>query len=526
MISAPRGNITIDGQVISLRSLPDPGFAGGVQTGILTSTTAVNANGSIFVNGRRTAYSRDLSRRGLPILETLSDPGAIDLEAGSVVAMLPDILPPAEQQRSGDAMLAVQPTLPSDPVSAAQFRRPVARLQFRDPAVIELGAFPAGPDPYGKITLGEQALIVAPSASVSLSNSRLATDPETGLLSGTDQPPNILMRAGAEIDVSGIMDVVLPMSSNAVRIARVGNADLADTPLQRNGFLFGREIIVDRRLSGTRADGSRWVGSPLLNAQGYVDSFGRTVSELLTPGGSIAFKGVSRVESGAALNIAGGYVRYLGGSVPTSWLRSADGKSVVDISRADPNTTYASFADEFIVRNKRFGTITVYPTFYASRRAAFESSYIDGSDAGALSFEGAAVINGTLSAGVVSGSLQRAGSGRTASRPARGGVLDLGGLTGRSQFTLYTPAGGRGLSPSSYAAQFWSTRTIEDAGFADVVLGAAGSRIRVEDDAVLTLPDGGAITLRGDRIDIGGRIIAHAGSITLALSAFDPSDTN
>lgn len=526
LISAPRGNITVNGQAVSLSSAPASGLPGGLATGVLSATTAVNANGSVYIDGRFLAHSRVESDGVLLSTESFFDPAAVELSANSVIALLPDITatPPGQAAAAGDAMLARQPTLPSDPVSAAQFRRPIARLDIRNRSLTSQNVTDIDSS-IGSIELAEGSLIAAPSALVRLATSTLDPDPVTGRLPPSDPPANILLRQGAEIDVAGIMDVVLPMSSNAVRVPRIGNADLADTPLQRNGFLFGREVFVDRRRSGIRADGTRWFGSPLLNGQGYVESFGRTVGELLTPGGEISFAGVTRVEPGSALNAAGGFVRYLDGSVATTWLRSADGKAVVDIGSADPDVAYGSFADEFTVRNQRFGNTDAYPTIYASRRATFERGYIQGADGGAITFVGAAVINGSMSAGAVSGSLQRAGSGRVASPPARGGRLDLGGLNGRTELILASDP--QAMPPSTYAAQVWSTKLIEDAGFADVIFGSVGGRTIVEQDATLTLPNGGTLTLRGDDIDIGGRIIAHAGNITVALSAFNnPLDTS
>ena len=112
--------------------------------------------------------------------------------------------------------------------------------------------------------------------------------------------------SGAVIDASGLTDVVLPVESNLIVVARVGQNELADSPLQRNGFIYRqRDILVDRRLTGVRDDGFAWVGTPLFDASGYVNARGQLVTERMLTGGNISFAGAVVTGRNSLLNVAG-----------------------------------------------------------------------------------------------------------------------------------------------------------------------------------------------------------------------------
>ena len=131
---------------------------------------------------------------------------------------------------------------------------------------------------------------------------------------------------GATIDVSGLANVELPVSDTLVTIGPINANDLADSPLQRNSFLLGRTIVVDSTISGVSADGEAWVGTPLVDAEGYVEDIPRSIDQLLTNGGTITLSGNQvMTASGSSLNLDGGYVHYLGGIVATTRLIDASG---------------------------------------------------------------------------------------------------------------------------------------------------------------------------------------------------------
>ncbi|WP_163540250.1 hypothetical protein, partial [Klebsiella pneumoniae] len=83
---------------------------------------------------------------------------------------------------------------------------------------------------------------------------------------------------GATIDVAGLQNVELPASYNVIAVKL--QSEFADSPLQRppyaavnadgTGVVYGQTLWIDIRNTGTRSDGTTWVGTPLADASGYV----------------------------------------------------------------------------------------------------------------------------------------------------------------------------------------------------------------------------------------------------------------
>src|SRR5262249_11406383 len=153
------------------------------------------------------------------------------------------------------------------------------------------------------------------------------------------------------------------MSINQVNIL-VTQAEVADTPLA--AALIGHMVSIDARLSGTRADGLQWVGSPLLDAAGFVGNIPQSIDQILTRGGSFAVNGGTDPNSGkpqgvlnfvqqpgAIINVSGGYVAYAGGMINTTRLLGSDGR-IYNIGNANPNLSYAVF-DGFTVDHAHWG---------------------------------------------------------------------------------------------------------------------------------------------------------------------------
>jgi hypothetical protein len=209
----------------------------------------------------------------------------------------------------------------------------------------------------GSITFQSGSLMVAPGAAVSLlaqfggvdNGSRSSLDPTVGGRVYIDQ--------GAMIDLSGLPNVEVPVADTLVTIGPLTANDLADSPLQRAGFLLGKTVVIDSTVSGVRADGEAWVGSPLLDAQGYVDQMPRTIDQMLTNGGLGGSELITA--PGSILNLSGGYVHYLGGSIRTTRLMDVSGH-IVDISKADPNDVFTGFAGQFTVTHPRWGVTEAY----------------------------------------------------------------------------------------------------------------------------------------------------------------------
>ncbi|WP_374680492.1 filamentous hemagglutinin N-terminal domain-containing protein, partial [Hydrocarboniphaga effusa] len=293
LIESPRGNITLLGNRIE-------------QNGVLAATSSVTRPGSINI---------------VAIDEEGQRTGTVRMSGRSMTALLPD---------------ANDETTISTDTATQTFQRGGISLRG------------------GAVTIENGALIEAPGQNVTIS----AVAQTTGAIRfGGGQgwvAGRIYIDDGAIVDVAGLADVQMSMADNLVTIARLGLNEFADMPLQRDGVLFGSGVTVDSRQSGTRADGSTWVGTPLANVGGYVDQVPRGIKELLLDGGNIALAGGEVItRGGSTLNLDGGYLHYLGGVITTTRLIAANG-AIIDIADADPNLAYIGLAGVHVSQQSRW----------------------------------------------------------------------------------------------------------------------------------------------------------------------------
>ncbi|WP_396332881.1 filamentous haemagglutinin family protein [Burkholderia anthina] len=292
----------------------------------------------------------------------------------------------------------------------------------------------------GSVWFQGGSLVEAPGSTVSvaaLSPATYAPSPDIQAVGG-----RIYVDDGATIDVSGLANVELPISDTLVTVGRVGLNELADSPLLRDGFLFGlKNVVVDSTLSGTRSDGVQWVGSPILNLSGYVNLIPRTVDQLLTNGGTITLAGNDVMTApGSSLNLNGGYVHYDGGMVNTTRLIDANG-AIVPIGQASPYDTYVGVAGQFTESHPRWG---VTKTWYNPLQNAgvYVGDYIVGGNAGTLNLFAtqALVLDGDISAQAFAGSKQVQGN----SEPS-GGTFSLGNNAQLTQGNTTSTSGDKSL---------------------------------------------------------------------------------
>ena len=223
--------------------------------------------------------------------------------------------------------------------------------------------------------------------------------------------------------MSGLANVEIPIAQTLVTVDRIGQNELADSPLLRDSFLAGlKNVVVDSTLTGTRSDGVSWVGSPILNLSGYVNLIPRSVDQLLTNGGTITLSGNEVMTArGSSLNLNGGYVHVDGGIVNTTRLVDANG-AIVPIGQASQYETYVGIAGQFIENHPRWGvTKTWYNPLLTG--GSYQGDYIVGGNAGTLDLfaTSALVLDGNISAQSFGGAKQMQGN----SLPA-GGTFNLG----------------------------------------------------------------------------------------------------
>ncbi|MDR6674371.1 filamentous haemagglutinin family protein [Xanthomonas sp. 1678] len=488
VVAASRGDATLVGYDVR-------------QRGVVSATTSISRPGNVSLlaidqNGNYTGNDGATPYLG----------GRLELAAGALTAVLPE--------RDGETT--------TSGASADQ--------AFVAPSLTLAGA---------QVRIGTDTQVLAPGATMNVTGLSRNDAPDRGRTLLNDR---ILVENGAQLSVSGLADVQRDMSSNLVKIPRVGQNELADSPLQRDGALARQALQFDRRASGTRADGVAWVGSPLLNAQGYVDQVPRTIDDMLLDGGTINLSGSDVVlNPGARLDLDGGYLHVRGGMVETPRLLGSNGR-LYDLASADPSLTYVGIAGDQTHHHARWGVTERYSNPLLGSRRYYESDYLEGGDAGSLNITldrhydnvqgretlGALVLGGALSAQAVSGRYQL-----LSATPARGGALHLDGGDGRSwQIVTDTPVtagpdldtsveelADAGLAPQDprhpgYWSQL-SARWVQEAGLASVGVKTANGVIEVAADARLQVADGGSITLDGGRVDVQGTLIARAGDIAL-----------
>lgn len=499
LIEARRGNITLGG------------FSAALNQGVLSATTSVSRNGSLVVSA-----------------------ADIKLAPGSVLAIAPD---------DGTEVI------PQDAESIAAFKPSSIVLGNRN----NLGSI--GFDQSARIAIARDTLIRAPGATV-----EIGTRP--GAAAASDQQAQgrsrVFIDQGATIDVAGLTDVAIPASRNVLQIGPLKGNELANSPLFRNSFLNGATVYVDPRLSGVRADGVAWIGSPLLDAASYYAQVGVGVAELMIRGGTVtlgaqSFAGIGQarlapdvtVKAGATIDVSGGWVRYGAGTVRTTQLLTGDGQ-VVDIGKADPNIAYAGFAGGIALGAGRV-----------------VSDYTEGADAGALTIKASAVaFDGTLHADAHSGRLQllNGAIGSAASgvfgdsrrlqaardqRPA-GGFLFIQAMTpgfggadvaivhgtvaaqpdtlGRAASVTVgadgallrdAPGAGTRLPANRRETLVLADSLLSDGGLAQVSVHSSG-RLTVAADAAVTLQPGGVFdAVAGRSLTVAGRITVPSGKIAL-----------
>jgi filamentous hemagglutinin family protein len=388
------------------------------------------------------------------------------------------------------------------------------------------------------VTIGTNGLISAPSAQVSLNakefpktlpNGALslfyqgtastgAGGNSQGVASNSNDPQTVLLAPGATIDVAGLQNVELPASYNVIGVKLL--AEFADMPLQRppyatvsadgSGVVYGQTLWIDIRNSGTRSDGTTWVGSPIADASGYVAKVPRSIYQLMTVGGSISLDTDLKVENGAAsgvtttgsvMNVAGGSVKFTPGMVNTTRLIGSDGR-IYNIANADPNMTYLGIAGQFSVKHARWG-VTEY---WSTQSQIYSPGYAEGHAAGGVSVvtvQIAPLDKGIIYFGSTAGERQISGG----QLPAQGSLT----LTTPSSVQIGAAASANYATQSAYTTNL-SAEILSSYGLSalsvtanDFVL-SAGSTLNLAAGGSLSVTAGGAIDIAGTASAAGGDV--------------------
>lgn len=527
IVEAARGNVNLLGSRVA-------------QNGVVGVTTSVNSPGTITISTVDEYQSNNPTGAGYlgqgivttspqSTGSTTNRAGLLSFGPDSVTAVMPD----------GNGQTT--PSTPGATFTPGSIGMTAGSVWFQGGSLIEA--------PGSKVSVGA----LTPSASASGAQAPAGQTAVQG---------RIYVDSGATIDVSGLANVEVPIAQTLVTVDRIGQNELADSPLLRNGFLFGyKNLVFDSTLTGTRSDGVPWVGSPILNLSGYVNLIPRTVDQLLTNGGSITLSGNEvMTATGSSMNLNGGYVHVDGGIVNTTRLVDANG-AIVPIDKASPYDTYVGVAGQFTETHPRWG---VTKSWYNPLQTAgtYQGDYIVGGNAGTLDIYGlqSTVLDGDISAQAFGGAKQMQGN----SLPS-GGTFNLGAdpkldgaalvyLTSNNKevasgtaglvvlqdkapqladiapgFSIDTPLDQTALQalPATDPRNVLTTTvvpvaTLNNGGFANLNVTedkAGGKGVVVPQGTQLNLQPGGSITINspvtGTDVNVAGRLSVPSGVISI-----------
>lgn len=485
-IIAQRGNVTLVGLAVN-------------QEGVISASTSVRANGSIYLKARDTA--------------TKAGTAEMSAKRGGVVTL------------GKDSTTTI--------VVETNDKEEVLDKQALNSSRVEISG--------GVIDI--EGSIVAHGGEVTATAAFNPSDPDKSKENGHTyavDATRIYLGQGALIDVSGI-DASAPMSRNQLEI-QLFSEQLKDAPLQRGGPLFGNVIYVDARKDTGLKDsaGNDIKGTALTDIQPYLELKGKTIAERMASGGTVnlaASSGDVVLHAGSEVNVSGGSVTYEAGYMKESTL-SYQGKTVA-ISQADPNTPYEKIADTYSVTDSKWGVTRTWALNFGTRatlgaQGAYNAAYSEGRNAGKTNITAAnAVLQGKLKAVTHPGVTQR-------NRLPEGGAFNFTlNAVAPPTFRLVTDnpdSLGAFSAAGSYDAdtgKFAQGSALPDSdillsnelfanGFSKLDLKAGGAAI-VVDAAIHTAPKGsvsittdGQATVNADIVSPGGTIAISGGDTALA----------
>lgn len=506
IISVDRGNASLSGKSIR-------------QLGTVDSSTTVSLNGRIDLNANYGAisnpvYEAAVPANGNPFLFKFS--GQIELGIGSVTQILPE-------------------------------------LDNLDTAVgLELAL-------RSKINLQGSTIHLAKNAAVFAPNAQVSLRAGAWHVAGTDQRPvatfissagQVYLDAGAFINVAGSTGASALLTDNILSLELRG-AELAPSPLQRDGLLRGPTLTVDLRNHGVFGE-REWIGTPLGDINAFANLVMRDVGQLTAAGGTVEISAGKSVvlQPGSSIDVSGGWVRYKGGMVNTTRLLS--GGQLLDIADATPDRIYDGiFTGTSTFSHAKYGITETFALPLAPTGTHFEDSYIHGMDAGRIAITAPAMaLDGQLLGATTSGPRQLRASSVSSMMP-KGASLEL---SFRAQeavapnyvttfpsppqivfsdgafqplakpFALTSSGEAIDLDERRKSKMFLSPDLLTEGGFASLTINNEDGNVFVPANVTLATGPHGAISISAANIDVQGRILSPGGKLTFKTFNISPYD--
>lgn len=481
-ISAPRANVTIAGKTVN-------------QFGVIESSTSVNLNGRVDLLANYNAITSVVLNK--PRFSSTAT-GTISLGTDSLISILPEY-------ESTD-------TIPGTklPISS--------QINFQG----------------RNIHLENNALLFAPSATISLSSGEWL--PLNGDYAFTYSKGGIHLEAGAQINAAGSVDVSVPVSQNILSLELRG-AELADSPVQRDGILRGPTLNVDIR-NGGYWNGAEWVGTPLGDVSGYVGLIKRNVGELTTAGGTVKINAGNSVvlEAGSEINVSGGWINFEGGLVETTRVIS-DGE-IFTLADATPDRIYTGIYDgTFTKVHPKYGIFTTYQHALALSGSYYEQGYTQGASGGSIAITAPSmVLDGKLTGETFAGERQReklphhsalalSFIGQDASDPVYPFVAPKPPniVFQNAASTQQAVSFAQNATANRRPELVLSPELLTTDGFGSLKIFNPGGNITVPAGVALHAPEEGEITLDAANIEIEGDVIAPGGSLNFTAYNIPPA---
>lgn len=492
LLETGKGEVTNVGEIIAERGNITMAAYTVRQLGRVSATTSVRLNGSIILkarDGATTAAGTTKERIGTQVLNGADRFGELTLGEGSRTEVTPD----AGSETSTDTQ-----TFNSSYVELSGKQVDIQR----DARVIATG--------------GE--IVIATGGKLFLDGEKRYRYNLNDLVpqGAPADDSRIYLDDGAVLDVSGTQHVAVPMERNFIPIRLLGD-ELKDSPNNRDGYLYRREVWVDLRRR-----------PPLIsNIDGYLAQVERTAGERMATGGSVKFlsRGEVILREGSNIDVSGGSLRYLNGVGRTTQLM-AQGR-VYDISEAPADIAYTGVAGVYTVKTRWGEREWIVPGLGSSSRNL--QGYVEGKDAGKIEIVASrAVLDGSLGGTVTVGEYQR----DAATRPKSGQLVIGNAETTAQDYRMQAmrivreraplPSSGFNFKTVLQQQEFsLSNDMLREGGFGDVALYSNG-KITLDPGVVMNLGPGGAFTANARQIAIEGAIVAPGGKVSLKTADIDP----
>jgi len=362
LIQATTGDITMVGHQVT-------------QSGVIISTSSVDQRGTIHL-----------------LNATADTRGEVTLAPGSVTYIEPD-------PNSGTAL---------DPQRALAYALGASVL----------AGFPASIEDYAQLPdrIGISRIEITSGGTVDFASSSLtsATAGQIEVSAGR----RVFAGNGAELDVSGLLNVSLPMSANNLAV-NIQGFELRDAALNRDtGSLFNNTVYVDlRQLVEVSANSSYnapyntenryYTAGGLLEVSGELNNVGHSIEEWDTIGGAITLSANQVVaQSGSVFNIAGGSIRYQSGYLKESYVIGSDGR-IYNVNTAPAGISYIGVFNGFVVNHPRWNVTETYQNVVTQPSQIYLPGYTVGRDAGSLTIDAkTSIFEGTIEAKTINGPQQ------------------------------------------------------------------------------------------------------------------------